>query len=122
MMSSEAGRSAKEVLDDHLEKSTTGSVEEDIQCNYDRNVVLLTHYGVYRGHDGLRRLADMLFNELPNPVFEYHTRLVEGEVGFLEWGGRGGDAYVDDGADSYVIRNGKIVAQTIHYTVKRSSS
>lgn len=26
---------------------------------------------------------------------------------------------LDDGADSYLVRDGKIVAQTVHYTVKR---
>ncbi len=45
--------------------------------------------------------------------------LVEGETGFLEWGGRGEHTRIKDGADSYVIRDGKIVAQTIHYTVER---
>jgi hypothetical protein len=117
-MNRESIRSAREVLDDHLEKSKSGSVEEDITCNYDRNVVVLIRDGAYRGHEGLRQLADRLLKELPHPVFEYHTRLVEEDVGFLEWSGRGDGAYVDDGADSYVIRDGKIVAQTIHYTVK----
>jgi hypothetical protein len=84
--------------------------------------VVLTRHGVYRGHDGLRQLAERLSKELPNSVFEYRTRLVEGDIGFLEWSGRGDHAYVDDGADSYVIRDGKIVAQTIHYTVKRMNS
>jgi len=43
--------------------------------------------------------------------------LVEGELGFLEWSARGSGAEVEDGADSYLIRDGRIVAQTIHYTV-----
>lgn len=41
----------------------------------------------------------------------------QGEVGFLEWTAEADGGRVDDGADSYVIRNGRIVAQTIHYTV-----
>jgi hypothetical protein len=115
-MNPETCRSAREVLNDYLKKSKDGSVEADIAHNYAQDVVVLIRHGVYRGHDGLRELADMLFDELPNPVFEYHTCLVEGDVGFLEWNGAGDNTYVDDGADSYVIQNGKTVAQTIHYT------
>jgi ketosteroid isomerase-like protein len=112
-------RSAKEVLDDHLRESQEGSVEADLARNYAEDVVVLSGHGVHRGHDGLWQLAEMLREELPDSTFEYRTYLVEGAVGFLEWSGRSGNAYVDDGADSYVIRDGKIVAQTIHYTVKR---
>ena len=56
--------------------------------------------------------------KLPEATFEYRTRLVEGEMGFLEWSGRSASTLVDGGADSYLIRDGRIVAQTIHYTVK----
>lgn len=68
--------------------------------------------------DGLRELAEFLRRELPESSFEYSTVLVEGEIAFLEWKGRSASAEVDDGADSYLIRDGKIIAQTIHYTFK----
>ena len=111
-------RSAAEVLDDHLRESIFGSIEDDLARNYAHDLIVLTREGVFRGHDGLRQLAKRLGEELPEATFEYRTRLVEGEVGFLEWIGRGDGFAVEDGADSYVIRNGTIVAQTIHYTVK----
>ncbi len=111
-------RSPAEVLDDHLRKRKEGSVEQDLSRNYADDLVVLTGGGVFRGHDGLRQLAERLRKELPDATFDYRTRLVEGEVGFLEWSARSANACVDDGADSYVIRGGRIVAQTIHYTVK----
>ena len=111
-------RSGAEVLDDHLRESQTGSIDDDLARNYAEDVVILTGRGVYRGHDGLRELAKRLGEELPNAAFKYHTRLFEGELGFLEWAARAEDAEVEDGADSYLIRGGRIVAQTIHYTVK----
>lgn len=111
-------RSPQEVLDDHLRESQDGSIENDLARNYSEDLVILTGRGVYRGHAGLRQLAGFLRNELPEGRFEYRTRLVEGEVGFLEWSGYPAVAQVDDGADSYLIRDGPIVVQTIHYTVK----
>jgi hypothetical protein len=47
----------------------------------------------------------------------YKNRLIEGRVAFLEWTSESEHACVRDGADSFVIENGWIVAQTIHYTV-----
>jgi hypothetical protein len=43
---------------------------------------------------------------------------VDGEIAFLEWSGRCATARVEDGADSSWVRGGRIVAQTIHYTVQ----
>jgi hypothetical protein len=113
-------RSTKDVLDDHLRESRSGAVEADLQRNYAEDLVVLTREGVCRGHGGLRRLADRLRKELPDSEFEYHALVVDGEIAFLEWSGRGGTAYVDDGVDTYVVRDGRIVAQSIHYTVKFS--
>jgi hypothetical protein len=43
---------------------------------------------------------------------------VVGELAFLKWTARCPRAEVGDGADSFWIRDGRIVAQTIHYTVR----
>ncbi len=120
-MNQPANRSPKEVLDDHLKESQNGSVEADLARNYAEDIVVLMRGEVYYGHNSVRQLAALLSRELPNATFEYRSVVVAGEVGFLEWNGRSSQACVDDGADSYVIREGKIVAQTIHYTVKRAS-
>jgi hypothetical protein len=52
-----------------------------------------------------------------NCTFEYRTRLVESELAFLEWTARADGTWVEDGADSFLIRDGRIIAQTIHYTI-----
>jgi hypothetical protein len=116
-------RSASEVFNEHLDLSDLMSFEEDIQRNVSEQIVVLTNFGVFRGHDGVRYLADLLTKQLPKAKFVYTTRLVEGEMAFLEWTAKGANGVeVHDGVDSYVIRDGKIVAQTIHYTLSRASS
>jgi hypothetical protein len=40
-------------------------------------------------------------------------------VAFLEWAYEDASARVRDGADSYQIEEGKIVAQRIYYTVEQ---
>ena len=113
-------RSAEEVLDDHLNLSLDASVEDDLRRNYAEDVVLLTSFGTYRGYEGARYLAELLGQQVPDAIFEYRNLLVDGDVGFLEWTAtsRTTSARIDDGADSYVFRDGRIVAQTIHYTVQ----
>jgi hypothetical protein len=55
---------------------------------------------------------------MPGAISEYTTQLVEGEAAFLEWRARSKSVRVSDGADSFFIRDGLVVAQTIHYTVE----
>lgn len=115
-------RTAEEVLDDHLEKRLQGRFEDDLAQNYAPDVVMFSAAGVFRGHDGVRELHRRLVRELPDCRFEYRVRLLDGDVGFLEWSAACEHARVDDGADSFVIHDGKIVAQTIHYTVEPSGA
>ena len=58
-----------------------------------------------------------LERELPGAPYVYTNRLVEGRVAFLEWTAQAKHARVSDGADLFLIEDGWIVAQTIHYTV-----
>lgn len=59
----------------------------------------------------------VLENSLPNAKIEYTNRLVDGDCAFLEWRGVSDHVEVREGAGSFIIRNGKIQYQTIHYKV-----
>ena len=111
-------RTTTEVFEDHLAKRLAGDVEGDIRMNYSPDVVFLTGTGAFTGHDGVRASAKELTRYLPeDSVFEYRHTLVEGEYAFLEWTTHSNRGQVTDGADSFVIRDGKIVFQSIHYSV-----
>jgi hypothetical protein len=115
-------RSASEVLDEHLRLAQAHDIEHDVLRNYAEDCVILMGQGTYHGHDGARALAAQLERELPGAHYDYVTKKVEGPVGFLEWKASVDGRRVDDGADSFVIRDGRIVAQTIHYSVKSAPS
>ena len=108
-------RTAQEVFDDHLRQAESGSVEEDLARNYDPRVAVLTSEGVFRGCDGLRALAARLRRELPGARFTYSMRRVEGEIALLEWSAEADGACARDGVDTFLIRGGRILVQTIHY-------
>lgn len=112
------GRSAAEVFDDHLRLAGEHRFEEDIERNVSPECVVLERRGVFHGRDGVRELANLLAEELPDAPYLYTTRLVAGRMAFLEWTAEIEHVRVRDGADSFVIENGWIIAQTIHYTVE----
>ncbi len=111
-------RSAEEVFRDHLELRARGEVELDIQRNYDPYVTLRRGDCVYRGPSGVRALARQLEHHIGDARAAYATALVVGEIAFLEWRVETDGVVVVDGVDTFVIRNGRIVAKTVHYTVK----
>jgi hypothetical protein len=110
-------RTTQEVLDDHLRLAHELKLEEDLERNVAEDCCILTGRGTYRGHEGVRELAHALMREIPSGEWRYVLRLVEGRMAYLEWRVDAGPARVPDGADSFLVENGKIQAQTIHYTV-----
>ena len=115
-------RSAEEVFRDHLALRSRGEVELDIERNYDPNVVLIRASNVYRGQDGVRECARQLRKDIGDARVTYKTARVEGEVAFLEWTVHSDGVVVEDGVDTFVIRNGRIATKTLHYTVQAGGS
>jgi hypothetical protein len=111
-------RPAAEVFADHLHLAGAHQFEEDIARNVSPDIIILERRGIFRGREGARELAYLLEQELPNAPYLYKNVLIEGRVAFLEWTSEAEHTRVRDGADSFVIENGWIVAQTIHYTVE----
>lgn len=118
-MSSESdlrGRGAEAVLRDHLRCWRTGTGEEDLERNYAGGVVLLTDRGRFCGPDGLRRLNEILLGSCraldsstapSSPRGRGVSRMVGLVEGRKEGRGR-----------RYLPRpDGRIVLQTVHYTV-----
>jgi SnoaL-like domain len=118
MMPADRERSTREVVSDHLARRKDGKLEEDLATNYAEDVVLLTDRGRFHGHEGVRESARILEKELPDAEFSITKHLTEDPIGFVEWSGTSPKGTVCDGADSFLVRDGKIVVQTIHYTVK----
>jgi hypothetical protein len=105
------------VFEDHLRLANEHRFDDDINRNLSPDAVILERRGVFRGRDGARALARMLSDELGDAPYNYVNQLVDGRFALLEWTSESAHACVRDGADSFVVENGWIVAQTIHYTV-----
>jgi hypothetical protein len=113
-----ADRSAGEVFRNHLALRLAGCTDEDISRNYAEDVVMLFAEGAAKGRqavgDGARRLA----RELPNARFEILCQIIEGPYAFLLWRAEADGCDAVDGADSFVIRDGRIIMQSVFYRLK----
>ena len=111
----------QEVLNRHLELSRSQSEHDFLEC-YREDSFVVMRSGVRRGIEGIRACYRQLNQELPNARYTYKAVVIEQDVGFLEWSADSDTHTVSDGADSYIIRDGYIRAQTIHYTLLPKSS
>jgi hypothetical protein len=108
-------RETEEVFLDHLELRKLGRLDDDIQRNYDENVMIISNVGTFFGHDGVRHSAQLLRLLLPTLNYKFDTLLIRGQIAFEEWEARASEVEVHNGIDAFVIKNGKIKIQTIWY-------
>ena len=108
-------RTPEDVFEDHLRLRIEGRLEDDLSRNYADDVVLLTSNSEMEGHDAIRTSATRLGEQLPEARFKFLSKRVHGPYAFLVWEGRSSNFNAVSGADSFVIRDGKIVFQSIHY-------
>lgn len=109
-------RTTTEVLHHHLQLRLDGDLERDLRENYAEDVLVLSGFATYRGHEGVRQSAAQLAEAIEGGSFTYARTVIEDEYAFLEWTARDGDMAIADGADSFRIVDGRIVFQSIHYT------
>lgn len=118
-MADPAKRSTEEVLDDHPRCRSAGDIERDLERNYATDVVILSSTRAAEGHDAARWFHAILRNHVPGD-FEFPVKHIRGPYAFIEWRAREPGRSDEDGADSFVIENGRIVLQTIHYTLQET--
>lgn len=111
-------RSADEVLREHLDLRARAETERDLQRNFASDAVLIRRGHIFRGHEGLRQFASELKGDIGDAKTSYDSVVVDGDVAFLEWSVHSDTALVEDGVDSFVIREGRIVSRTVHYTLR----
>jgi len=109
--------STKEVLDNHLKCFGEGDLE-GILSDYAPGAVMFTSDGPLRGADAMRPLFQAMIAEFgkPGTTFRMKRQFVEGDYAYILWTAETADNVYELGTDTFVVRDGKIVAQS--YTGK----
>jgi ketosteroid isomerase-like protein len=105
--------STKNVLEHHLKCFEEGDLE-GILSDYAPSAVLFTADGPLRGVNAIRPLFQAMVAEFgkPGATFSMKQQFVEGDHAYILWSAETGDNVYELGTDTFVVRDGKIVAQS----------
>lgn len=105
--------STKDVLDHHLKCFGAGDLK-GILSDYAPSAVLFTPDGPLKGADAISPLFQAIFAEFrkPGAAFTMQQQSVDGDYAFILWTAETADNVYEVGTDTFVVRDGKIVAQS----------
>ncbi len=105
--------STQAVLDHHLQCFGAGDLP-GVLADYAPDAVMCTPTGVLRGPDGITPWAQAVIAEFAKPGarFDLLQQTIEGDVAYLLWTAETADNTYESGTDTFVVRDGKIQAQT----------
>ena len=105
--------SAGDVLNHHLKCFGEGNLES-ILSDYSSDAVLFVPAGALKGPDAMKPVFQALFSEFAKPgaSFAMHQQCVDGDYAYILWSAETADNVYEAAADTFVVRNGKIVAQS----------
>lgn len=105
--------STNEVLDNHLKCFGEGDLK-GILSDYAPGAVLFTPEGPLRGAGAMRPFFQALIAEFgkPGAVFSMNQQSVDGEYAYILWTAETADNVYEMATDTFVVREGKIVAQS----------
>ncbi len=112
--------STKEILDNHLGAFFRRDLR-GVLSDYSPNVVMFTQNGTLNGIERIRPFFQGIFEEFGkgNPRFNMQIQVVEGDYGYIVWTAETPDNVYEMATDTFVVRDGKIVAQS--FTAKAIS-
>ena len=111
--------STSEVLDRHLKSFAEHDVDR-IVADYSSDAVLFTPGGPLKGPDAIKPLFEALISEFAKPgsSFTMQQRCVEGEHAYILWTAETADNWYEFATDTFVVQQGKIVAQSFGAKIK----
>lgn len=102
-----------DVIDHHLE--AFGKLDlEGVLSDYAPGAVFFTEHGPLEGVGAIRPLFQAMIAEFEKPgaALRMRQRFVEGEYAYILWSAETADNVYELGTDTFVVRDGKIVAQS----------
>ena len=105
--------STKDVLDHHMKCFGEGDLT-GILSNYAPGAVLFRPDGPLRGTDAIRPFFQAVLAEFgkPGTTFSMKQQSVEGDYAYILWSAETADNVYEVGTDTFVVRDGKIVAHS----------
>ena len=105
--------STKSVIDHHLKCFGAGDLN-GILSDYAPGAVFFTPAGLLRGEDEISSLFQAMIAEFgkPGAAFNLNQQFIEADYAHILWTAETADNVYELGTDTFVVRDGKIVAQS----------
>jgi ketosteroid isomerase-like protein len=105
--------STKDVVDNHLKSFGEGHLN-GILSDYAPSAILFTPDGPLEGVDAIRPLFEDLLAEFAKPgsSFKLKHQSIKGDYAYILWTAETADNTYDLATDTFVVQDGKIVAQS----------
>jgi len=105
--------SRKDVVDNHLKCFGEGDLR-GILSDYAPGAVLFTPDGPLAGEEAIKPLFQGMIAEFgkPGATFRMKQQSVRGDYAYILWTAETADNVYEVGTDTFVVRDGKIVAQS----------
>ena len=105
--------SASDVLDRHLQSFSEHDVDA-LVSDYSPDAVLFVPTGPLKGPAAIKPFFEALTAEFrrPGASFTMQHRCVDGEHAYILWSAETAENWYEFATDTFVVRNGKIVAQS----------
>jgi len=105
--------STKDVLDHHLKSFSEGDLT-GILSDYAPEAVMFTRDGPLKGAEAMRPLFQALIEEFgkPGAWFSLKRQSIEGDYAYILWTAETADNVYEVATDTFVVRDGKITAQS----------
>jgi ketosteroid isomerase-like protein len=106
-------KSTKEIIDHHLKAFGERDLE-GVLSDYGPNAVFFTQNGPLHGADAIRPLFRAMIVEFAKPgaEFDIKKQFVDGDYAYILWTAETADNVYELGTDTFVVRDGKIMAQS----------
>ena len=114
--------STKDVIDHHL-KCFAGGDFNGLLSDYTPHSVMFLPEGPLKGACSIALFFKALFTEFgkPGAVFSLKQQTIEGEYAYILWTAETADNLYEMGTDTFVVREGKIVAQSFAAKITRKN-
>jgi ketosteroid isomerase-like protein len=105
--------STKDVIDHHLKAFAERDLN-GVLADYAPGVVFFTPQGKLRGPDAIKPLFQAMIAEFSKPgaAFNMQQQFFDGDHAYILWNAETADNVYELGTDTFVVRDGKIVAQS----------
>ena len=110
------------ILDHHLSAFFAYDLE-GVMSDYGKDIVFFTANGPLNGVDAVRPLFEGLIAEFKQPgsTFTMKRNVVEGNHGYILWNAETSTNVYEMATDTFVVRDGRIVAQSFTAIVRPKS-